>query len=115
MKALVKSVVRNIFAQFGYKVVGRHNGDDDVPVEFEQREIEIFRYVLNKKLKMVSPERLIATIQACQYVLRNDTEGDFVECGIWRGGNSLAAKLKAFITKHGLYGTDEGLNVNVSS
>ena len=40
---------------------------------------------------MVSYERLSSTILACHYVIQNDIPGDFVECGVWRGGNALAA------------------------
>ena len=64
-----------------------------MPVEFEKRDIKIFDYVINNQLTMVSAERLIATIQACKYVILNEIPGDFVECGVWRGGNSIAAKL----------------------
>ena len=42
---------------------------------------------------MVTRERLIATINACKHAVQSGTEGDFVECGVWRGGNSIAAKM----------------------
>lgn len=28
---------------------------------------------------------------ACRYVVERNIEGDFVECGVWRGGNSILA------------------------
>jgi Macrocin-O-methyltransferase (TylF). len=34
---------------------------------------------------------LFATILSCKYAVENDIAGDFVECGVWRGGNSIAA------------------------
>jgi hypothetical protein len=40
---------------------------------------------------MVSYERMFATIMACKYVAERDIEGDFVECGVWRGGNAILA------------------------
>ena len=90
MKSIVIKVARKLITTFE---ASRIIGDHEVPVEFDQRDVEIFRYVLDKKLTMVPPQRLIATIQACQYVVRNNIDGDFVECGVWRGGNALAAKL----------------------
>lgn len=42
---------------------------------------------------MGSRERLIATIKACKHAVLAQIDGDFVECGVWRGGNSIAAKL----------------------
>lgn len=78
---------RNYFCQ------RQKNSSFLMPVEFEKRDIKIFNYVINNQLTMVSAERLIATIQACKYVVLNEIPGDFVECGVWRGGNSIAAKL----------------------
>ena len=78
---------RNFFDQ------RQRNTNTLMPVEFEKRDIKIFDYVINNQLTMVSAERLIATIQACKYVILNEIPGDFVECGVWRGGNSIAAKL----------------------
>lgn len=63
------------------------------PPEFSHIDIEIIDHVLNNELTMVGPSRLIATIQACKHVIENDIPGDFVECGVWRGGNAIAAKL----------------------
>jgi len=42
---------------------------------------------------MTSPERLWATISATKYVIKKNIPGDFVECGVWRGGNSMAMAL----------------------
>ena len=39
---------------------------------------------------MVSIERLWAVIQSTKYIIKNNIDGDFVECGVWRGGCSLA-------------------------
>jgi O-methyltransferase len=42
---------------------------------------------------MTSIERLWAVIRAVQYVTAREIQGDFVECGVWRGGSSMAAAL----------------------
>ena len=42
---------------------------------------------------MTSHERQIALIQAVRYIVRNSIEGCFVECGVWRGGSSMASVL----------------------
>lgn len=42
---------------------------------------------------MTSPERIAALCGAIEYVVRCGVAGDFVECGVWRGGSSMAAAL----------------------
>jgi len=40
---------------------------------------------------MVPIDGLCATLSACKYAVQNNIAGDFVECGVWRGGNALIA------------------------
>lgn len=90
----IAKIVKNAAKKFGYEI--RRTSDRfvyDVPVEFSERDRDILDYVLAKELTMASPHRLIATIQSARHAVEADIEGDFVECGVWRGGNSLAAKL----------------------
>ncbi|WP_295388951.1 TylF/MycF/NovP-related O-methyltransferase [uncultured Thiodictyon sp.] len=54
-------------------------------------EQEIVSYVVGKRLTMTSYERLWATLMACKHVISANIEGDFVECGVWRGGHALLA------------------------
>jgi len=39
---------------------------------------------------MVSPERLVANIDAVKYVVQRGIPGAIVECGVWRGGSTLS-------------------------
>lgn len=39
---------------------------------------------------MVSPERLLACMDATEYVVRRGVPGALVECGVWQGGSMLA-------------------------
>lgn len=55
---------------------------------------------------MTSPERQLALYQAVQYIVHNNIPGDFVECGIWRGGSSMLMAhtlLKLHSTERKLY------------
>ena len=48
--------------------------------------------VLYKKVKdytLVPVERCFALYQTVQYIIKNNIEGDFVECGVWKGGSSM--------------------------
>jgi len=63
----------------------------ELPVEFDDSDRSIVRHIIDNRLSMTSPERLFATLLACRHVLESEIPGDFVECGVWRGGNSLIA------------------------
>ena len=40
-----------------------------------------------------SLERVVALADAVEYVVRRDLPGDFVECGVWRGGSAMTIAL----------------------
>jgi O-methyltransferase len=72
---------------------------------------------LYEKIKgdtLVEIERCYALYKAVEYILKNKIEGDFVECGVWRGGSCMLIAyllMKAGITdrKIWLYDTFTGM------
>jgi O-methyltransferase len=42
---------------------------------------------------MTSNDQLSSLINAVEYLIVNQVQGDFVECGVWRGGSMMAAAL----------------------
>jgi O-methyltransferase len=62
-----------------------------LPVEFSKEENELVEYIKSNELTLVSYERLWATLMACKHAIEQGIDGDFVECGVWRGGNALLA------------------------
>lgn len=52
-------------------------------------QLEIIESV--QSLTMTSPERILALCNAVDYLNKNQIKGDFVECGVWRGGSMAAA------------------------
>lgn len=46
-----------------------------------------------RNFTMTSIERMHALYQSCEYVVRNKIPGDFVECGVWKGGSSMLMAL----------------------
>ena len=87
---VIRTFVKNSISKAGW-VVSRAQSAKLYPIELSKQECQIVDSVLHDKLTMVSFERLIATLMACKYVLENSIEGDFVECGVWRGGNAIVA------------------------
>jgi len=92
----------------------------EYPVEFSAEAIKLVSYVEENNLTQCSRARTCATILACQYALENNIAGDFVECGVWRGGQALLAaavfKQMGSDKKVWLYDTFEGfINVERTS
>jgi O-methyltransferase len=75
----------------------------------------ILLYEKCKDYTMTSIERMYSLYQSINYIFRNNIEGDFVECGVWKGGSSM---LMALMLKHHgktnrklyLYDTFEGMS-----
>ena len=88
---MYKKILKNILLRNGYKI-HKLNDDKRYPVEFDKWDIELFDYILNNKLTMVSESRLISTFLSTKYILENNIPGDLIECGVWRGGNSIGIK-----------------------
>jgi len=64
---------------------------------------------------MTSPERIYSLIHAVRYVLDNNIEGSFVECGVWRGGSMMAVALTLIANQSSdrhlyLFDTFEGMS-----
>ena len=59
--------------------------------DVDPRVIAIFNRV--KPYTMTSPERVIGLCDAVRYVVAAGIEGAVVECGVWKGGSSMAAAL----------------------
>lgn len=78
------SVTRGEFTQLGPS--GRA-----YPVDFEPWVVEIVERVA--PYTQTTPERVAAVCAATEYVVGADVPGDLVECGVWRGGSTMAAAL----------------------
>jgi O-methyltransferase len=63
----------------------------EFPVECDEGDRRVLQHVLTHRLSMASRERLFATVLSCRHALDHAVPGDFVECGVWRGGNALIA------------------------
>lgn len=76
---------------------------DDFPDVIDLEARTIITKVQN--YTMTSVERQVSLINATRYIVKNKILGDFVECGVWRGGSMMAA---AYILK-GLGAVDRNL------
>ncbi|WP_298298071.1 TylF/MycF/NovP-related O-methyltransferase [Hydrotalea sp.] len=58
------------------------------PLDFESFHQNIIAKV--RPYTMTSNERLYGLIEAIKYIIQNNIPGNFVECGVWKGGSMMA-------------------------
>jgi O-methyltransferase len=83
------------------------------PYDFSENEVEIISTV--RPYTQTSARRIKSLINAVEYVMANKIEGDFVECGVWKGGSIMTmaktlTNLKHFERDLYLFDTFEGIN-----
>ena len=66
----------------------RRRGGPPLPPDFDRRTLRIFERV--QPYTMTTPERIDALVRATQYIVANGIPGEFVECGVWKGGSMMA-------------------------
>jgi hypothetical protein len=87
----------------------------NIPVDIESDENFVSIYNFCKPYTMTSPERMYAVYNSVKYVIENNIAGDFVECGVWKGGSSMIiAKTLSLLNEKSrkiyLYDTFEGMS-----
>ncbi|OEU50543.1 MAG: macrocin O-methyltransferase [Desulfuromonadales bacterium C00003096] len=88
---MIKQAIRSVIRKFGYDVVRYKMNGQDIPTDFERRHIEIIEKV--SPYTITSHERIHALIESTRFILQNDIKGDFVECGVYKGGSTMAIAL----------------------
>ena len=89
---VLKSVIRSAARKFGYELISTEALAHAGIVELSAEDRELMAYIQGQQLTMTSPHRLAATLMACKHAVEQEIAGDFVECGVWRGGNAILAK-----------------------
>lgn len=105
-------ITNKLLNRFGYQIkVEKSNFPFDVKGNTAFMEL----YNQCKAYSMTSLERMFGLYQAVQYIVDNKIPGDFVECGVWKGGSAMMMAL--MLKKHHLtdrklylYDTFEGMS-----
>ena len=87
MGKIIDRKIRPLIQSFGFDIVRVR----DYPVDFSEQNIEIYESV--KPYTMTSPEKVNALIDAVHYIVKNKIDGAIVECGVWKGGSTMAIAL----------------------
>jgi len=84
MKTFIKNIIKRIFNYYGYKieVVEKYSVARPIqPDNILEKHLEIIN-----THTMVTYEGLISLYDQVKYLEENNISGDFVECGVWKGG-----------------------------
>jgi O-methyltransferase len=84
----LRSVVKRALAARGYEV---RRSNPYRYIDLSADDWELWRCV--HEYTQTPPERVAALADAVAYVVRREIPGDFAECGVWRGGSSMAIAL----------------------
>ena len=94
----ISSTKKNILPQFGQlkftdlrsELLNAYKGNH-LYSDFSDNEIRIINMV--RKFTLTSPERIVSLINAVKYIIKNKIPGDFVECGVWKGGSMMVVAI----------------------
>lgn len=87
MKRIEQAVDRT-FRRLGLQVARISSQQERYPIEATEADKATIRAL--RPFTMTSSERLWSLINAVRYVTDERLPGDFVECGVWRGGSVMA-------------------------
>jgi O-methyltransferase len=89
MTQTTTKAIRSVLNKFGINIVRYQS--KYYPPDLVGKSLEICKAV--ESYTMTSPERVNALIDAVQYVIANNIDGAIVECGVWKGGSSMATMM----------------------
>jgi O-methyltransferase len=83
----LKRFIATRMATMGYEIVHKSRIPPDMEDGFH------LIYARCKEYTSTSIERMYGMYKATEYIVKSDVEGAVVECGVWRGGSTMAAVL----------------------
>ncbi len=89
----LKKRLNKLMAKTGYQLTSTRVDRFDPIIAADKDFLKI--YDACKVYTMTSMLRCYALYQAVKYVIQNDISGDFVECGVWRGGSAMLIAMTA--------------------
>ena len=108
---MIKRTVRYVLKKNGYQLK-KIDSQKIYPTGASQQEIDTLKLV--QDFTMNPPLRTFSLIKIVKHIIERNIPGDFIECGVWRGGSSMAIAKTLFDLgvkdrKIFLYDTFEGM------
>ena len=102
---MYKKIIHKLLHLFNLKL--EKNNLEYFPIETNNFEKKIIKKALN--YSMTNIVRMHALLNSFKYIVKNKIKGDFVECGVWKGGNLILLQNlieKYSINKRKIYAYD---------
>ncbi len=88
---MIKNTLKFVVRKLGYDIVRYTSKKNSTPDDFENHHNTIIGIV--RPYTVTSYERIHALIESVHYILRNNIKGDFIECGVCKGGSMMTIAL----------------------
>ena len=86
MKNLIKNIINKLIVSTGYSLI---NNNQKI-VELNNADKKLIN--LAQKYSMTPQIRIFNLLQSLRYLKNKKIDGDYVECGVWKGGNIILFK-----------------------
>jgi O-methyltransferase len=104
---------KSLFKKINYDLI--KNKPYDVAKNFpETSEYEKELFDICSNYSMTGHDRMFSLMKSLDFIIQNNVDGDFVECGVWKGGNLIM--FQKYVEKYNLnkkiyaYDTFEGMS-----
>jgi hypothetical protein len=77
---MIRATVKRLLNSLGYDLA-------NFKLNFSPEELALIQRI--KGFTVTGPERVVGLRNAARYIVDNQIPGDFVECGVWRGGSMM--------------------------
>ncbi len=87
-------IIKRLITKFNFKIEHKNSWykrNEHYIAEIDENELNIIKKISN--YSMSTPANHWAIIQSIKHIFKNNIEGDFVECGVWKGGNLILFKI----------------------
>ena len=89
--SFVKIGINSLLRKLGYQIVPYQPESLVLPIDFEESDKTLWQVV--RPYTMTHPEELYSLVRSLEYIVSAGIPGDLVECGVWKGGSSMAMAL----------------------
>ena len=86
---MIKQSIKKLLKLFSYEIKKIHKSNNLTFNSEQKNNFELYYKLCEKESLNVSKERFLSLYQSINYICKNNISGDFVECGVFKGGSAM--------------------------